>query len=133
MRLASRSVADTRQQRAERLRRDRAAAAALRVALPAVQLLHFEFRFEGYAHVPASQSHLLHPPARAFFVYPCPYADCDGQFDLDGAVHAALAGPARRSEGMLDCTGARTGDRASRHPCQLHVNYIVTVTCQDEA
>ena len=132
MRLATRSAADTRQQRTERLRRDRAAAAALRVALPAVQLLHFELRFDGCANAPTSQSHLLHPPARAFFIYPCPYADCDGQFDLNSAVQAALADPDHRAKGMLDCSGARTGERASRHPCQLRLNYTITATCQDD-
>jgi hypothetical protein len=132
MRLAPRSAADTRQQRAERLRRERAAAAALRVALPAVQMLHLELKFEGCANAPTPQSHLLHPPARAFFVYPCPYGDCDGQFDLNSAVHAALADPAHCTEGMLECSGARTGERASRHPCQLHLNYTVTATCQGD-
>lgn len=133
MRLATRGAADTRQQRAERLRRDRAAASALRVALPAVQLLHLELRFDGCANTPAAQSHLLHPPARAYFIYPCPYADCDGQFDLNDAVNAALGNPAHRTEGILECSGARIGDRATRHSCQLHLNYTVTVTCQDDS
>jgi len=132
VKLATRSAADTRQLRVERLRRDRAAAAALRVALPAVQLLHLELKFEGCTNAPTSQSHLLHPPARAFFVFPCPYADCDGQFDLNSAVHAALADPAHRAEGMLECSGARAGERATRHPCQLRLKYKVTATCQDD-
>lgn len=127
MRLATRGAADTRQQRTDRLRRDRAAASALREALPEARLLHLELRFEGGANVPAAQSHLLHPPARAFFVYPCPYADCDGQFDLNEAVQSALVSPAHRALGTLECSGARIG-----HPCQLRLHYTVTATCQDD-
>lgn len=114
------------------MRRDRAATSALRVTLPAVQLLRLELEFEGSTNVPTSQSHLLHPPARAFFIFPCPYADCDGQFDLNSAVHAALADPAHRTEGMLECSGVRTRDRASKQPCQLQLNYTVTATCQGD-
>ena len=131
MKFAVRSAADPRQQRAEQLRRDRTAALALRDALPAVQLLRLDLRFGGYPSTPASQLHLLHPPARAFFVYPCPYTDCDGKFDLNEAVHVAVASPANRTDGVLECSGARIGDRASRHSCQLRLNYTVTVTCQD--
>lgn len=132
MRLAPRSAADTRQLRTERLRRDRAAALALRVALPDVQLLRVELNFAGFANTPTAQSHLLHPPARAFFIFPCPFADCDGEFDLNSAVHAALADPAHRTEGTLECSGLRTRDRALRQPCQLHLNYTVTATCQGD-
>lgn len=114
------------------MRRDRAAASPLRVALPAVQLLHLELRFEGYVNVPAAQSHLLHPPARAFFMFPCPYADCDGQFDLTGAVHATLADSGHRTHGTLACTGSRTRDQASKQPCQLQLHYAVTATCQGD-
>jgi hypothetical protein len=133
VKLASRGATDTRQLRTDRLRRDRAAAEALRMALPTVQLLHLELRFDGCANAPTSQTHSLHPPARAFFVYPCPYSDCDGQFDLDGAVRAALADPSHRTEGKLECTGARTGERGPGQPCQLQLNYTVTATCRDDS
>ena len=132
MRLAPRSAADTRQQRTERMRRDRAAASALRVALPAVQLLHLELKFAGPANAPTSQSHVMHPPARAFFVFPCPYADCDGQFDLDNAVRETLAEPAHRTQGTLECSGLRTRDHASKQPCQLQLHYEVKATCQGD-
>lgn len=132
MKLAPRSAGDRRQDRTERLRRDRAAALALRTAFPSVQLLRLELKFEGSANTPTSQSHLLHPPARAFFKFPCPYADCDGQFDLDSAVQAALADPAHRAEGMLECSGTRTRAQASKQPCQLHLNYTITATFQGD-
>lgn len=133
MRLAQRGTGDSRQDRTERLRRDRASASAVRSVFPAVQMFGIELKFEGSANPPASQSHLLHPPAPAFFKFPCPYADCNGHFDLDSAVRAAVADPAHRVKGMLECTGARSRDHASRQPCQLHLHYIITVTLQADS
>jgi len=125
----TRSSVAARQERIDRLRRDRAAAVALRVAFPAVQHLRLELKFESSsAKAPTLQSHVLHPPAQAFFDFPCPYADCDGHFDLTGAVNAALADPAHHAAGMLECAGLRPGDFASKQPCQLHLIYKVTAT-----
>jgi hypothetical protein len=131
MRPAPVSPSASRQVGLDRLRRDRAAALALRVAYPAVQQLRLELKFDGAAtSTPASQSHLLHPPARAFFEFPCPYADCDGQFNLTSAVDRAVADPAHQADGMLECSGLRARDYASRQPCQLHLIYTVTATFQ---
>jgi hypothetical protein len=125
----TRSSAAARQERRDRLRRDRAAAVALRVAFPAVQHLRLELKFESSsAQAPTLQSHVLHPPAQAFFEFPCPHADCDGHFDLTGAVNAALADPAHHAAGMLECSGLRPWDCASQRPCQLHMIYKVTAT-----
>lgn len=121
--------ADAHQQRMDQLRSDRAAAAPLRVAFPAVQQLRVELKFAGrYANPPGSQSFVLHPPARAFFTYPCPYANCDGQFDLNRAVNAALDGPSLRTEGILECAGRRAQKHDSRHPCQLRLLYTIIAT-----
>jgi hypothetical protein len=120
-----------RQERAERLRRDRAATPALRVAFPAVQQLRLELKFEGTAtNIPAAQSHVLHPPARAFFEFPCPYADCDGHFDLTAAVSALMGSRLAAADGVLKCSGQRLDRSAARIPCQLHLNYAFTVTYQ---
>src|SRR6185437_13554124 len=92
MRLAPLSAATARQERADRLRRDRTAAQALGSAFPSVQQLRLDMHFEGTtANVPTPQSLVLYPAARAFFTFPCPYADCDGQFNLTAAVNTALA------------------------------------------
>ena len=108
-------------------RRDRAMAPELRAAFPAVRQLRIELKFEGpSSSAPTPQSHVLFPPARAFFEYPCPYSDCDGQFDLGGAVKAALADATHRAEGVLECRGSRGRDRASRGPCLLRLIYEVT-------
>ena len=113
----------------DRLRRNRAAAPQLRVAFPGVQQLRLELKFEGQTtNIPASQSHVLHPPARAFFEFPCPYADCYGSFDLTAAVHAALADHARHSEGVLDCEGQRPLTYAARQLCGLRLIYTVDAT-----
>jgi hypothetical protein len=113
--------------RAERLRRSRASALALRAAYPSVQQLRLELKFEGpSAHAPAAQSHLLYPPARAFFEFPCPHADCDGEFDLTAVVQRTVADKAHASHGTLMCSGSRAFDHRSKQPCGLHLNYSVT-------
>src|SRR6266403_5297048 len=106
MRLAKANPEVAAQDRADRLRRVRSAAQVLRIAFPAVQHIHLGLTFESASRLtPASQLHQLHPPARAFFEFPCPYADCDGQFDLTNAVKAALADPAHQAAGVLECSG----------------------------
>jgi hypothetical protein len=123
--------APTRKEQVEQLRQDRALAPVLRTAFPTVQHLRIELRFQGSGpSVPTSQTHMLYPPARAFFEHLCPYADCDGQFDLEGAVRAALAHPTHRAEGVLECHGSRGQDPASRRACLLQLTYEVTATYQ---
>jgi hypothetical protein len=121
--------AATRQRRLEQLRRDRAAAVLLRNAFPSVQHLRIELKFQAHgASAPTPQSHVLYPPARAFFEFSCPYSDCDGQFDLGGAVKAALADVAHQASGELECRGSRGSDPASRRACGLHLGYEVMAT-----
>lgn len=126
--------AATRQGRMERSRRDRATAQVLCIAFPTVQHLRIELRFQGpVASVPSPQSHVLYPPARAFFEYRCPYSDCDGQFDLGNAVKAVLADATHHAQGILQCSGARGLDPASRRPCLLQLAYEVTATYQQQS
>jgi hypothetical protein len=123
-----------RQVRMDRLRRDRATAQVLRTAFPALQHLRIELRFQGpSSSVPTPQSHLLYPPARAFFEYRCPYSDCDGQFDLGGAVKAAVADATHRADGVLECRGSRGHDPTSRRPCLLQLLYEVTATYRPQS
>ena len=134
MKLALVSPAAERQERRDRMRRDRAAALALREVFPAVQQLRLELLFQGSttSTTPATQSHTLHAPARAFFKFHCPYADCDGHFDLSAAVKAALADPAHRATGVLGCAGKRPGRMGAKELCQLRLNYTVIATCQTD-
>jgi len=129
MKLALISPAAERQERRERLRRDRAAARALREVYPAVRQLRLDLLFHGATlNNPAPQSHTLHAPARAFFEFPCPYADCDGHFDLGAAVQAAISDPMRRAVGELRCPGKRAVRVGDKEPCQLLLGYTVTAT-----
>src|SRR5579872_2723035 len=110
------------------MRVDRAAARVVCVALPAVQELRLEFEFSGAgANVPARQVHVLHPPARAFFEFQCPYGDCDGRFDLTDAVAAALTSPEHGTIGTLECAGMRARDYQSKETCALHLRYAIHV------
>ena len=119
----------------ERLRRERATAQVLCIAFPTLQHLRIELRFQGPASsVPSPQSHVLYPPARAFFEYRCPYSDCDGQFDLTSAVQAALADAREHhAHGMLECSGSRGLDPTSKRPCLLQLVYEVTATYQQQS
>lgn len=129
MKLALISPAAERQERRERLRRDRAAALALREAYPAVLQLRLDLLFQGHTlENPAPQSHTLHAPARAFFEFPCPYADCDGHFDLGAAVQAAVCDPTQRAAGELRCSGKRAVRVGDKESCQLLLGYTVTAT-----
>jgi len=69
----------------------------------------------------------------ALFEFRCLYADCDGRFDLTGAVNAALAGPAHRAEGALECAGKRARHIGSKQACQLHLIYTVIAALQPDA
>lgn len=112
----------------ERMRLDRAAARVVCVAFPAIQQLRIELEFSGAGtNVPARQAHVLHPPARAFFRFQCPYGDCDGRFDLTDAVGAALSSPEHRTLGTLECTGLRARDHLSKQTCALHLRYAIHV------
>ena len=77
--------------------------------------------------VVAPVPHLLfmHPPSHAYFLFPCPHADCDGEFDLTSAV----AGLARSHESSCDgrqvCGGQRVRDKNGRGPCQLALKYTI--------
>jgi hypothetical protein len=97
---------------------------------PVVEQLRIELNFEGGgAATPVPQSHVLHPPARAYFSFPCPYTDCDGRFDLTTAVHAVVEDPSHRNEGALECAGSRVSDFRSKPRCQLRVRFILTAIC----
>ena len=113
----------------DQLRHDRAAAGVLRAVFPALRQLRIELKFSGPgASPPTPQSHVLFPPARAFFEYPCPFADCSGQFDLADAVRMAMSDATHRAQGVLECAGSRGGDEASRRPCSLLVAYEVSAS-----
>jgi hypothetical protein len=117
----------TRQSRADQLRRARAAAQVLRAAFPEVEQLRIELSFENRSSTsPTGQAHMLYPPARAFFTYPCPHSDCDGEFDLESAVRVAVRDGPQTVQGSMLCGGARIGEQGSKRPCELRLAYAIT-------
>jgi len=112
----------------ERQRRDRATSKPMRVSYPqfASLKLHFEFR-EADPDVVAPVPHLLfmHPPSHAYFLFPCPHADCDGEFDLTSAVADLARSHESSCDGRQVCGGQRVRDKNGRGPCQLALKYTI--------
>lgn len=122
------SAGNGRGQMRERQRRQRDASPPLRTRYPELGALRVKFDFQDKGpFTPAPQVTTLHPPAPAYFVFPCPCSDCDGEFDLDGAISGMLtAGDAHR-EGRCHCPGQRQGDAKHKAACGLSVEYRVEV------
>ncbi len=115
--------------RRDELKKGRAAAETLRAACPEAASVRIELEFHsaaGEPHVP--QVYSLFPPAKAHFVFPCPYGDCGGLYDLQAVAVQALQGKQRRARGTLKCTGSRSRDRAIGRPCELQMNYSIILT-----
>lgn len=127
MKRSSNSPEAARNLRLEKQRRDRLAAKELRVQYPQFATIRVDLVFDDEAsQPPAPQSIVLHPPARAYFVYPCPYAGCTGELDLAANVdHIAEEGKARAA-GHTRCNGERHG-RQGKGPCDLHIKYSIAV------
>jgi len=113
-----------RSDRRDRLRRERLAAPLLRVLYPQVSQLRLQLNFDdGTASPPATQAHILHPPAPAFFQFPCPFADCSGRFDLGAPVAEMLAAARHETAHRLACLG----ERAQHRPCGLQLQCAIGV------
>jgi hypothetical protein len=112
----------------EKQRRNRLAAKELRVQFPQFATIRLDFVFsDEVSQPPAPQSIVLHPPARAYFVYPCPYSSCNGELDLAANVdHIAEQGKARAA-GHATCNGERHGGQG-KAPCDLRIEYSIAVT-----
>jgi hypothetical protein len=113
----------------ERQRRDRSLAPAMRTRYPKFASLRLECDFSDHAGAaPAPHVMVLHPPAPAFFVFPCPYSDCDGEFDLTSAVAELARNEDTDGQGQLRCAGHRTRDRNGRLPCLLTLEFAIHAT-----
>jgi hypothetical protein len=110
----------------EQLRRDRAAAQTLRSSFPLLGHIRIALVFQEPKGVsPATQTHVLHPSARAFFEFPCPYSHCDGKFDLSRSAREAAKRAGPHVAGTLECPGTRPGYGATRQPCGLILNFEI--------
>ncbi len=114
----------------ERLLNERTRCAPLREVFPNVDQLRIELVFnDASAFIPSPQFHTLYPAAAAFFRFACPCADCDGDFDLTGAVAALLeSSPGRRridasSSGKMECQGVRLRDMAGQKSCPMQLSF----------
>ena len=118
--------------RRDQLMKERARAASLRQAFPRIEQLRIELSFSdgrGRSHSP--QVHTLYPAARAFFRFACTCTDCDGDYDLEGAVTALLKSApkgTRTASGTLICDGARRDLPRDGTTCSIRLDYQLTST-----
>lgn len=126
MRFEYSSSGSGRVQMRERQSRDRAGMPDLRSRFPQFRALRLTFEFIGKGpFTPAAQLAVLHPPAPAYFVFPCPYSDCSGEFDLSDPI-ARMATDNREScAGRLHCTGHRNFTTHIRAQCALTLEFHV--------
>jgi hypothetical protein len=111
----------------EKQRRNRLAAKELRVQFPQFATVRVDLVFnDDVSQPPAPQSIVLHPPARAYFVYPCPYSSCSGELDLAANVDDIAEQGKARAAGHTRCNGERHG-RLGKAPCDLHIEYSIAV------
>jgi hypothetical protein len=114
-----------RGQMRERHRRDRTLAQPLRVKYPQVTSLRLEFKFsDSGPFAPTQQVNVMHPPAQAFFCFPCPYEDCDGEFDLSTAIDGLVKDGDASCNGELGCSGQRSGSK-EKFGCTLKLSYTI--------
>jgi len=129
---AARKAANPIEQRRYQRQYDRDRAAPLRAMFPQVAQVQIELSFPGVRDAaPSAQTFVLYPAARAFFRYPCPCQDCDGEFDVSGAVGTLAASQAaaeRSSITEFSCQGVRSRDRLSGSPCPIRLSCRIVIS-----
>jgi hypothetical protein len=126
MRLSRHKKRNSAWDRRGELLKQRAAADTLRAVRPDAEFVSVELEFPTRFPVShARQAHSLYPPAKALFVFPCPYGDCNGVYDLQSVALALLERRGKRSSGSLKCSGCRSREGASALACDLEVNYCL--------
>lgn len=110
---------------------DRMQAPMMRDRYAGISRLQVELSFGATSgSAPSQQSHGFYPPARAFFRFPCPCSECDGEFDLSSGVDelAAVGQPAlRTASGRLGCKGVHYRERANASACQLTLYWRLVI------
>ena len=115
------------------LRKARAAAPTLSTACPAATVVRVELAFAADSQpAHAAQAFSIYPPAKAHFVYACPFGDCDGAYDLNTVAFGALEAGKRKARGTLTCNGHRSRKGESGSPCGLAATYSITVRLEKE-
>lgn len=125
MKLATPKNPNTRGLLRERHRRERMQTPPLRTKYPDIASLRLNFVFsDSGPFTPAPQVTEMHPPATAYFRFACPYDDCDGEFDLSGAVEAMVKAERTRCHDQLRCGGQRSGNKG-KYSCTLALDFAV--------
>jgi hypothetical protein len=109
-------------------------APTLRAAWPDATLVRVELTFQeeiGPTHAP--QAFSIFPPAKAHFVYACPFGGCDGIFNLNQIAFEALRTGTQKTEGVLVCAGHRSRKGSTDCPCELTAIYSIVVRRDGEA
>jgi hypothetical protein len=126
MKLGYSVAANGRNQMHERQRRARAVTESLRARYPDLTSLRLEFDFrDSGPFTPVPQVTVMHPAARAYFVFPCPYSDCDGEFDLTEPIANMTRAEESSCAGQLHCMGHRSLGRQGRGQCGLMLEFQV--------
>ena len=130
----------TAQTKREWLVRERQLSAPMADRFPGLEEMRIELAFGGLRageSVPSSQLHTLYRAARAFFRFPCPYASCDGDFDLTEAVEQIAmqsADPSRFTasvDGRMQCQGHRfQSDPLLRTRCPIELTFQLSLKPQ---
>jgi hypothetical protein len=117
--------------RSERLRVARATAPLLRDLQASAACVSIRLTFADDTRLaPETRSFAVHPPARAYFVYPCAFGDCDGRHDLDEVVRGLLGAGVTQASGVRHCQGHRPGGVGQGRGCGLGLTYTISVHYQ---
>lgn len=129
MRLVRRRKATSAELRLDQLRQARVDAPTLRQFLPDAAQVWVELAFDADVRLAqAARVFTIYPTAQAYFVYACPFGDCDGTYDLNAPVFAMLRAHACQSSGVLQCIGRKARRAAPGPQCGLGMAYAVAVS-----
>lgn len=141
MKLQARKSASVSELKRNQRDSDRGRAPPMRSAFPQLGQLRIELSFADRTGLaPSPQMHILFPSARAFFRFACPCSECDGEFDLSGAVHELVNGKPggkrssdRTSSDSLVCEGVHLRNHISSHPCPIAVKIRLIASAEQAA
>src|SRR5688572_25503829 len=105
---------------------NRMLAPELRTLFPKLMQLRVQLTFLFDAkRPPADLTHILHPPALAYFRYPCPINGCSGEFRLDLPAMRLLRESRSATADEIGCSGVRSEDRLTGTPCATRLKFRI--------
>jgi hypothetical protein len=139
MKLSPRKNVHKPETRRDRLLVERDRSISLARMFPGIERLRIDLAFSEDSPrmpLPSSQLHTLFGTAAAFFRFPCPCSDCDGDFDLTNEITQLFANKraGRRSasrSGQLACSGERFRTHPTLHvACPMRLTFTLTSELQ---